>query len=1331
MITDESGKIWFEIGAKTDRFKEDAAKISSSFNDIVRDLAADSTKIDDIFKNLGKGGVSQLGQQIENALNTQKAKIEEVWTEASKLEYILKQVATTTPSLLPEYEPLKKTLAEAYEELDRQEDKLQVLEQAYKAFAKAQDDSANAMKGGSSANITYQREMMLIKEEMAQIIDLSRANGTNYAENERYKELQKELEKVATTYRIVQNEQKQLSKGGAQIQGIVQGLQALSGVFTAGMGIASLFIDDNERLAKVQKNLQAAIAMTVGIQQVANAVNEQSAFRLQFLNKITVAYKASLAQQATATGITSAANLGLAATFKAVGAAIKAVPGIGWIVAGIGLLLAIMPRLTKASREAKKANDEFAKSVADMSAKSMASVNKLAAEWKKLDNLADKTKFIKDNKKAFDELGVSINNVAQAEQLLVHQTQDFIKALLLKAKAAAAMDIVEKTYKEGLSDKKKQEAYTRYINALTALEQKKKAKETYFTNNPDTKDTSFEISIKLQENLVNAYKKRWDELNAETEQKAQMFLKINLDATKEYDVIMGSFGKLPEVTMGVDYYINSIKQAQKEIETMKGKGNMGLAIETKEGDISGWKDKLKELTGKSYEEFEAEKKIITDAQNKIRELILAGREKQAQDEINAMDDGLQKRLAQIDFDKEMELKVLAKKNKELEEEYKKAKAPVPSEVKIEYEDSKKKVEDKADKAGIVATEQYYKDLAALQQQATDFMLSEEERRKKGIEDKWKDLYDAIKKLAGKDIADAFLPTIDAAKQKDMYSDLLERYKTYQEQLTAIAYKYAKEREEIEAALAKKAITSQEAEVKIEENKKAEAKETTKFNEDFAKEAIEGMAAFETIFNNVANISRETRDKVIADLETLLSQLELFKKGAQIDNPIVSNEAFEALSKAPKEVQGLIEKLNILKEQSISTTHPFVGLAKSIKRIKELQKEIAEGGGDDKMKKAAEELAKIWKGMPKWIGTALGEMGKITSGAFSLAGALGADKDNLSEVEEWMNIAMDSVAGIMEGFTNGGPIGAIVAAASAALKILTKIIKDNIDNAQNAIIERNQKKIDELQKSYANLEKSIEGAFSTTKAKYLNEMTANLEKQKKLIEEQLAAEESKKNKDQDAIQKYKSELEDIEKNLKDFQEQAFNAIFGQDIKSAIEDFAQAYVDAWAAGEDKAEAMKDVVRKMIKTVIKGLLSDELQDAVKRVTTLIQDAVMGGYEIDWDRINEIIDDATAVAERKFAGYDKFMEDERMRSASVGGFAAANQDSVNELNARFALMNQLQAEGISYMGIISRNSSEILSEVTKIKGDTARLEKMEKDMNSVRQEITEINTRGIKIRE
>lgn len=74
-------------------------------------------------------------------------------------------------------------------------------------------------------------------------------------------------------------------------------------------------------------------------------------------------------------------------------------------------------------------------------------LKKLQEAWANLGSNSEKrNEFIKKNKKEFDDLGVSVNNVYDAENLLVKNTSNFIEALKLRAKASAAQKLAAEQY---------------------------------------------------------------------------------------------------------------------------------------------------------------------------------------------------------------------------------------------------------------------------------------------------------------------------------------------------------------------------------------------------------------------------------------------------------------------------------------------------------------------------------------------------------------------------------------------------------------------------------------------------------------------------------------------------------------------------------------------------------------------------------------------------------------------------------------------------------------------------------------------------------------------
>lgn len=91
----------------------------------------------------------------------------------------------------------------------------------------------------------------------------------------------------------------------------------------------------------------------------------------------------------------------------------------------------------------KKVNKEFQSADSDIG-KQIVIVNSLSDRWKSLgDNLDTKKKFIRDNRTELDKLGVAVENVNDAENLLEKGTSSYIEAMSLRAQAAAAFKLAE------------------------------------------------------------------------------------------------------------------------------------------------------------------------------------------------------------------------------------------------------------------------------------------------------------------------------------------------------------------------------------------------------------------------------------------------------------------------------------------------------------------------------------------------------------------------------------------------------------------------------------------------------------------------------------------------------------------------------------------------------------------------------------------------------------------------------------------------------------------------------------------------------------------------
>ena len=78
-------------------------------------------------------------------------------------------------------------------------------------------------------------------------------------------------------------------------------------------------------------------------------------------------------------------------------------------------------------------------------------VKALSDEYKALgDNMKAQQKFIEANKSAFEELGVAVTDVADADTLLIDHTDDFIEAMKQRAQATAAQKLAAEQYEKAL-----------------------------------------------------------------------------------------------------------------------------------------------------------------------------------------------------------------------------------------------------------------------------------------------------------------------------------------------------------------------------------------------------------------------------------------------------------------------------------------------------------------------------------------------------------------------------------------------------------------------------------------------------------------------------------------------------------------------------------------------------------------------------------------------------------------------------------------------------------------------------------------------------------------
>ena len=230
----------------------------------------------------------------------------------------------------------------------------------------------------------------------------------------------------------------------AQIDAAVGALGALNAVAQVGVGVFSMLGVEEGKLAKVQKDLMAVIAIGNGLQTIQNALQKESAV-MMWANAV----KTSVLTAATKgdTIIQTAWNVA-----KAVG---KALLGdfTGLLIVGAGALATYsiatsgsseeLDENSKSAENAKKKNEEFYKSVADGCAKNIASLVRLTAEWKNLRTAQQKNEFLKKNRKEIEKFTGATNDLAKAFDGLVKNSGKIVDALIQIGVANAYAALIE------------------------------------------------------------------------------------------------------------------------------------------------------------------------------------------------------------------------------------------------------------------------------------------------------------------------------------------------------------------------------------------------------------------------------------------------------------------------------------------------------------------------------------------------------------------------------------------------------------------------------------------------------------------------------------------------------------------------------------------------------------------------------------------------------------------------------------------------------------------------------------------------------------------------
>lgn len=491
---------------------------------------------------------------------------------------------------------------------------------------------------------------------------------------------------------------------------------------------------------------------------------------------------------------------------------------------------------------------------------------------------------------------------------------------------------------------------------------------------------------------------------------------------------------------------------------------------------------------------------------------------------------------------------------------------------------------------------------------------------------------------------------DADLQKELQKTVLDDYRTFEEQRQSITTQYALLRTQAEK------IGDAE---RLAQINKAEQEALSALNMSF----LQQSESWKNLFTDIDTLTVAQIQKLISDIQKQLN---------------AGN-----LKLSPVDYKAVIDSLNQAKNR-IQELNPFKALGTFFndylaakKKLRKAEADLANGKGTQK---SVDEAKKDVKSAAQGITNSIQKVTSIStdcaSSLQSMFDALGMDgvADGLGTAIDLMGQLGNAAASVGK-FMSGDILGGITGMVSSITSVVGIFAKLH-DKKYEKRIQNLQKQIDNLQTAYSRLERAFNNTYwvfndeerqgyekniqaikdqiaalekqrevakkawdfaqyakLTTQIKQLNaqlnkakeggdmltlwqSQKESLREQQELMRQQIQAEKSKKKTDNNKIKEWENQIEEINQQIEDLDQQMMETFAGTDVKSAIDEFADAIVDAYCSGEDAAKALGETTKKVLKNAVvealkRNFLAKGINDAVEYLGKAMEDGVLSDEE------------------------------------------------------------------------------------------------------------------------
>ena len=199
------------------------------------------------------------------------------------------------------------------------------------------------------------------------------------------------------------------------------------------------------------------------------------------------------------------------------------------------------------------------------------------------------------------------------------------------------------------------------------------------------------------------------------------------------------------------------------------------------------------------------------------------------------------------------------------------------------------------------------------------------------------------------------------------------------------------------------------------------------------------------------------------------------------------------------------------------------------------------------------------------------------------------------------------------------------------------------------IENHQKAIEKLQERYSELKDAMDNAFDIERlAQYNDEMVKNLKTQNANLESMIKAEQDKKKTDNDKIEEYRKQIEANNKAIEEAEQSLTEQLGGfgtkANYKSAAEEFAKTWVDAYNEGSDALEALNDkfdeyIQNLIVKQATQRIVGKMLEPLFKKIDNAVEKGSDGGNN-GLNLVKAELDDIMTTGKDKLKGVSDMLK-------------------------------------------------------------------------------------------